>query len=161
MPQKPLYNKQQMRMIIKRQLEAKEYNSLIHFVFLNKPFNSEIPGTYSVYHMVEGGMIVATNAACINEWLVEHNMPTRPPMSDYTIFKKHAVDNRTETSVNLKYTAPKHESSELHVDVWHWYTAGVSIREISDRIHCTAANVHYYIKKYKKLNPEWEKEVDI
>lgn len=169
MPQKPqkTLNKPQMRNIIKAQINSEEYNSLIHFVFMDKPFRSEIPGTYSIYHMLDHGMIIATNAACINEWLVEHDMPVRAPMTDFTIKSKNALDNRTDTSVNMKNERgkvgrPKSEDTgTLHLDVWQWYTAGVSCMEISRRISCTPANVHYYIRKYKKHNPNWEDELEV
>ena len=173
MPRKPQKtpNKHQMRNIIKRQITSEEYNSLIQFVFMDKPFKSEIPGTYSIYYMLDYGMIIATNAACINEWLVEHDMPTRAPISDWTINAKqkhyNAVDNRTETSVTLKNEKgkvgrPKSEDTgTIHLDVWQWYTAGVKCSEIARRISCTPANVHYYIRKYKKHNPNWEDELEV
>lgn len=170
MPQKrkKTPNKDQMRNIIKRQIGSEEYNSLIHFVFIDKPFKSEIPGTYSVYNMLDYGMIIATNAACINEWLVEHEMPTRAPMSDWTINAKNAVDNRTEESVKLKYVKAgrppmplSNEGESLINDVWSWYTAGVKCGEIAKRIQCTPANVHYYIRKYKKHNPDWKTQLEV
>lgn len=169
MPQKTP-TKKQMRLVFKRILDEADYTKLAHFVFLDKPFKEQIPGTYSVYHMVEGGIIIATNALCINEWLRLHGLPVRKELSEYTVNKKIKnnrtvdIDTRTPVSVGMRNTrgdALNPEDCSITKNVWQWYNAGIGASEISKRINCTPANVYYYIRKYKKLNPEWEKEVDI
>jgi len=170
------YSKYEMRLIFKRVLDEADYRKLAHFVFLDKPFKENIPGTYSVYHMVEDGVIIATNAVCINQWLRLHGLLVRPALSEATVGYKiqangtDAIDTRTPESVEMRNRAkprgrrPKvltAEIDQITANVWNWYTAGVGAGEISKRISCTPANVYYYLKKYKKHNPNWEDELEV
>lgn len=161
-------------MIFRRILDEEDYRKLAHFVFLNKPFKQEIPGTYSVYHMYETGIIIATNALCINEWLRLHGLPVRKPLSEYTVNKKiqnndsEAIDTRTPESVSMRNRRPPAPKIPVAADldnltrnVWQWYHAGISAGEISKRINCTPANVYYYLKKYKKAVPDWEEQLEL
>ncbi len=157
MPQKPP-NKQQMRMIIKRQLDMEEYTRLLQFVYLEKPFKSEIPGKYSIYYMYGKGMIIATSEPCINEWLEEQGLPKRNALSEWTINAAEKNNlNKGKSAVKPKRINQK---PGLENDVWHWYTANVPIREIASRLKCSPGNVFYYVRKYKQNNPDWAEEME-
>ncbi len=158
MPQKTP-SKKQMRLVFKRILDEADYTKLAHFVFLDKPFKEQIPGTYSVYHMVEGGVIIATNALCINEWLRLHDLPVRKELSEYTVSKKIKnnrtldIDTRTANSVGMRNRSPDNavpEACSVTKNVWQWYNAGIGASEISRRLNCSPGNVFYYIRNTKK-----------
>ena len=181
------YNKYDLKIIFKQFLDVDDYKKLAHFVYLDKPYKEEIPGTYSVYHMMPNGMAIATNALCINEWLRLHNLPVRQKINPYTIAQKlifnnndKRIDTRTETSVNLKNipgrkpradlrSSRDHNSafnaptgiSNITENVWQWYSAECSVGEIAEQLGCTVPNVYYHINKYKKSNPNWKIELEL
>lgn len=173
MPQKQYkYNKRDLKLLFKRELEFEDFRKLTHFVFISKRWGEQIPGTYTVYHMCDDGVAIATNALCINEWLKANGLPVRRPINEYTAEQKisinsgHNIDNRTDQSISMRNKTgkkPKHCSNlyvdDLSLDVWNWYTAGLTVAEISRRINCTPPNVYYHLNKYKKANPEWESEL--
>ena len=173
------YNKYELRLIFKEVLDEADYKKLSHFVYLDKPYKKQIPGTYSVYHMMPHGIAIATNALCINEWLQLHGLPVRPQKAEYTIAQKmmfnnndSRIDTRTETSVNLKnnlkqgrpsvgsgnWTRP--EADKL-ADIWNWYSAGIHVNDIAIKLGCTVANVYYHVNKYKKKTPNWKDEMQV
>jgi DNA-binding CsgD family transcriptional regulator len=182
-------SKYDLKNIFKQYLDVDDYKKLSHFVYLDKPFKEDIPGTYSVYHMMPHGIAIATNALCINEWLRLHNLPVRSQKKPYTISQKltfnnndKRIDTRTEISVNLKNipgrkpatgsglrSSRDHNSAfnaptgidNITENIWHWYSAECSVGEIAEQLGCTVPNVYYHINKYKKLNPNWKTELEL
>lgn len=175
------YSKYDLRVLFKAELSDEDYKKLSHFVFLNQRFKEPIPGTYSVYHMVPGGIAIATNALCINEWLKLHGLPVRPGKSQYTIEQKilfngndKRIDTRTPLSTSMvnkrgrpaKVEGPgsgnwEREAPEIQLDIWNWYSAGIHVNDIAQRLGCTVPNVYYHINKYKKANPKWKDDIKV
>ena len=114
-----LAQQNRIKFIIKRTLVRADYQKLTHFVYLDRAFKENIPGSYSVYCMCVGGIAIATNALCINEWLKLHDLPVRAPIIDSVVEKKLTfnsgldIDTRTESSVAMRNKRGRKTSIEF------------------------------------------------
>lgn len=161
-------HKSELKSIFKRELEHEVYQRLVHFVWVKK-FKQHIPGTYSMYIMYKGGIAIATNALCINEWLDAHNLPRRKPLNETTVKRKllfnrlddiQRIDNRSsefgyqkakpgrKRGVNIERS--KHGTAVAR-QIWELYQEGHNPGDIAIAIGCTPANVYYHIKRYQKI----------
>jgi len=182
-----LAQQNRIKFIIKRAIAKVDYQKLTHFVYLDKPFKQNIPGSYSIYCMCEGGVAIATNALCINEWLACHNLPVRAPIIDSVVEKKLIantgldIDTRTESSVAMRnkrgrkssiellprlsteYNSPMslRGDMELTENIWAWWSSGVGTTKLAERLNCTVPAIYYHLKKYKKNNPDWAKDLEV
>jgi hypothetical protein len=120
--------------------------------------------------MCDTGLAIATNSICINDWLIQHDLPTRRPLSEYRIEMKQKlngkdnIDNRTEeakadaknaltnriaSGVKSRYGNGPVELSGLTMSIYELYESGVTPAAIARLLHCTPANAHYHVRKAK------------
>ena len=157
----------ELKRVLKRGIEPEIYRKFSHFVYLTKPMIEPIPGSYSIYFMHNGGIVIATNALCINEWLTLHNMKTKEPLSQFTCNHRMKanegmdIDNRTpEWTKPLPppkmpvFKMPVH--SEVRETVWDLYTnQNCSTKQIAEVLGFTIPNIYYHInKKQKELDKQ-------
>jgi hypothetical protein len=158
-------HKPELKLVFKQILEIEDYQKLAHFVWV-KQYKAQIPGSYSVYAMYKGGIAIATNALCINEWLDAHNLPRRKPLHEQTIKRRmlfnrddiQKIDNR---SSEFEYTPAKpgrkkgavitsKHGEKVAEQIWELFQEGHIPGDIAQAIGCTPANVYYHIKKIQK-----------
>ena len=158
-------HKPELKLVFKQFLEVEDYQKLAHFVWVKK-YKTHIPGSYSVYAMYKGGIAIATNALCINEWLDAHNLPRRKPLHEQTVKRKmlfnrddiERIDNRNS---EFEYVPQKPGRKQGAVitskhgeivaeQIWELFQEGHILGDIAQAIGCTTANVYYHIKKKQK-----------
>ena len=112
--------------------------------------------------MYKGGLAIATNALCINEWLTLHKLPTKEPLSHFTCTHRinanegMDIDNRTpewsKEPPPLKipvFKMPVH--SEIRETIWDLYTnQNCSTTQIARALGFTTPNIYYHINMKKK-----------
>lgn len=171
----PSYHKYELRNLFKRQLAPDDYKKLTHFAWV-KQIKAHLPGTYSMYIMHEGGIALATNAICINEWLNVHGQVKRRPVLQRTVDHKirlnqdPRIDNRTDEWSMIKkverdpntgltiYSPRKNLNPGENITelVWEMFENGVETGVIATTLGFTAPNIYYHIKKKRK---ELDKQV--
>lgn len=167
LPKPPKHSVLTLKRVLKKGIEPEIYRKFSHFVYLTIPMREPIPGPYSIYYMHNGGIVVATNALCINEWLTLHNMPTKEPLSHFTCNHRIKanegmdIDNRTpEWTKSLPPPLlPKvniNVHSKVRETVWDLYTnQNVSTKQIALMLGFTIPNIYYHIhKKQKELDKQ-------
>ena len=162
-----LTNKTSMRPVFKAVLDPEEYKKYTHFVYI-KHLKQQLPGTQVLYLMHRNGIACATNALCINDWLVIHELPPRSAMSPYWCNLKikingtDKIDNRSERWMNetdldsgelaegrggnrqLNPIVDSKAAYELH------HNDGWSYAKIAKKYGVTAPAIYYHIKKIEK-----------
>jgi hypothetical protein len=152
----------EIKRVLKADIEPEIYRKFSHFVYLTIPLRESIPGSYSIYYMYKGGLAIATNALCINEWLTLHNLPTKRPLSHFTCTHRikanipMEIDNRTKEWT--KELPPPvipvfkiKEDSKMSDTVWDLYNnQNCSTKQIAKVLNFTVPNVYYHLKKKRK-----------
>ena len=152
----------ELKRVLKAGIEPEIYRKFSHFVYLTIPMRERIPGPYSIYYMYKGGLAIATNALCINEWLTLHKLPTKEPLSHFTCTHRinanegMDIDNRTpewsKEPPPLKipvFKMPVH--SEIRETIWDLYTnQNCSTTQIARALGFTTPNIYYHINMKKK-----------
>lgn len=153
----------ELRSLFKRHLDQESYRKLSHFVWVKK-IKSNIPGTWIMYIMHNNGIAIATNAICINKFLVEHDLPKKRPMTEKHVQMKirvngtDKIDNRTKkwTYYEIKrrtYAPRKHATNTLNSEdlrelVWKMYVEdNLTAAEISHKLGYTPPAIYYHLKR--------------
>ena len=162
----------ELRSLFKRHLDSEEYRKLTHFLWCKK-IKSNIPGTWTMYMWHNNGIAIATNAICINKFLVEHDLPKKRPMTEKHIQMKirvngtDKIDNRTKKwtyyKIKKRTYAPRTTPTpgeELRELVWKMYVEdNLTAVEISHKLGYTAPNIYYHLrKKYQEIKSQ---ELDV
>ena len=158
----------ELRNLFKRQLAQDDYKKLTHFAWVTKlEFN--VPGTYSMYIMYEGGIAIATNSICINEWLEAHGQPRRRPTLQRTVDHKirlnqdTTIDNRSDKWSQFKNTPPRvpgtpyaerqnlNPGEDIRELIWDMYAyQHMGKIDIAKALGFTPPNIYYHIKMKRK-----------
>lgn len=161
-----LTNKTSMRPVFKAVLDPEEYKKYTHFVYI-KHLKQQLPGTQVLYLMHKNGIACATNALCINDWLVLHELPPRAAMSEYwcnlkiNINGTTKIDNRSEKWMGQKdldmidQAEGRGGNRMLNPIVdseraWELYSQGWNCIKIAKHYGVTPAAIYYHIKKMEK-----------
>tara|TARA_R110000824_G_scaffold277168_1_gene465440 strand:- start:1361 stop:1888 length:528 start_codon:yes stop_codon:yes gene_type:complete len=156
-----------IRNIIKANCDEEEYKKLTYFEWV-KHLKTEMPGTWHLYIWLEDGIACATNALCINEWLDLHGQGQKAPMADKVVNYKieqnapHNIDNRTEQWTKKESQLTKRsydrgnrdtiDPKSLTSTIYNmYYNEKLNLKEIANIMDFTVPNIHYHIKKHKKL----------
>jgi DNA-binding CsgD family transcriptional regulator len=125
-----------------------------------------------MYIMHNNGIAIATNAICINKFLVNHDLPKKRAMTEKHVQMKirvngtDKIDNRTKKWTYYKIkkrtyaprTAPT-PGEELRELVWKMYVEDLkTAAEIASELGFSPPNIYYHLrKKYAEVK---SKELD-
>lgn len=169
-------NKTSMRPVFKAVLDPEEYKRYTQFAYI-KQLKAQMPGSQVLYLWHKNGIACATNALCINDWLVLHDLEPREQITDYianikiNINGSNKIDNRSakwadyktkvwEKTENYQVGPGRGEVSKTKDPtlIWNMYTVrGMSVDQIAQALEVTPPAIYYHLKKFKKTLTDQQK----